>query len=118
MRLSTIVRSQSSRSSLLAGVKKKENLASGFSAQFGNTLLLENASIPAVRISQRKQSSIRDTKQSDHGTSNNSASNTSETPIVKSNVAKSSYKPVNLAYISYEKKIRDKVFDALLIIEI
>ena len=117
MRLSTIVRSQSSRSSLLAGVKKKEHLTSGFSVQFGNTLLLENASIPAVRISQRKQSSIRDTKQSDQGSSN-SASNTSETPIVKSNVAKSSYKPVNLAYISYEKKIRDKVRDTLLIIEI
>jgi len=108
MRLSTIVRSQSSRSSLLAGVKKKEHLASGFSAQFGNTLQLENASIPAVRISQRNLSSIRDTKQSDPASSNNSASNTSETPIVKSNVAKSSYKPVNLAYISYEKKIRDK----------
>jgi len=52
MRLSTIVRSQSSRSSLLAGVKKKEHLTSGFSAQFGNTLQLEtlNSQITQVQI--------------------------------------------------------------------
>ena len=109
MRLSTIVRSRASRCSLIAGVKKKEKLSPGFANQFGNTLQQENATIPLIYVSQRRQSSISDTKQSDHSGSNSSSSNSKDIPPVKSNVAKSSYKPVNLAYISYEKKIQDKV---------
>jgi len=107
MRLSSIVRSRASRSSLIAGVKKKEQLSPGFANQFSNTLLQENATIPLIYVSQRHQSSISDTKQSDHSGSN-SSSNSKDILPVKSNVAKSSYKPVNLAYISYEKKIQDK----------
>lgn len=109
MRLSTIIRYQASRCVLNTGVKKKENINSGLSSQLNSSnLLQENTAIPFIHVSQRNQSSIRGTKQSDHDASNNSTSNLGENTFTKPNVAKSSYKTVKLAYISYEKKNQDK----------
>ena len=78
---------------------------------FISNLLQENAAIPFIHVSQRNQSSIRGTKESDHAASNNSTSNLGENTFTKPNVAKSSYKTVKLAYISYEKKNQDKVIN-------
>ena len=112
MRLSTIIRYQASRCVLNTGVKKKENINSGLSSQLNSSnLLQENTAIPFIHVSQRNQSSIRGTKESDHAASNNSTSNLGENTFTKPNVAKSSYKTVKLAYISYEKKNQDKVIN-------
>jgi len=112
MRLSSIIRYKVSRSALNAGGQKKETIHHGPSSTLNSSnLLQENTVYPFSYISQRNQSSIRGTKKSDHTASDKSLSNLDENILTKPIVAKSSYKTVNLAYISYEKKNQDKDSD-------
>jgi hypothetical protein len=111
MRLSTILKRPLASNILNCGNIKNEPITGGISSQLQviqcnkinkRTSLLNSSSI-------RQLSSSGGTiNTSDSSFGENSPHNSSEKPT-KINLSKSPYTPVNLAYISYEKKLKDKV---------
>ena len=110
MRLSRILKGPVPTNILKCGNIKKEGITSGISSQLKDIRCSKlNKTRPLNSTSIRQlSSSSGTTKTSNSSDGENSPYNSSE-QRTKINLSKSSFTPVNLAYISYEKKLKEKV---------
>ena len=110
MRLCTILKRPVPKNILNSGNIKKQTVFGGISSQiqFSQCTQINERTSLLNNTSTRQLSSGRGTTKTSDSNCENSPQNNSEHPT-QINLSRASYTPVNLAYISYERKLKDKV---------